>query len=83
MSMNPATLEVVRNNLVSIAEEMGMSMVRTAYSPGVKERRDCSCSIYEGNGQMTSQAEHVPIHLGVMPQAVKEILKLFPKSGMK
>lgn len=82
MSMNPATLEVVRNSLVSIAEEMGMSMVRTAYSPGVKERRDCSCSIYECNGQMTSQAEHVPIHLGVMPQAVKEILKLFPKSSM-
>ncbi len=72
MSIDPATLEVVRNSFVSIAEEMGVSLVRTAYSPGVKERRDCSCSIYDCDGMMTAQAEHVPLHLGVMPQAVKE-----------
>lgn len=82
MSIDPATLEVVRNSFVSIAEEMGVSLVRTAYSPGVKERRDCSCSIYDCDGMMTAQAEHVPLHLGVMPQAVKEILKLFPSSEM-
>ena len=83
MNIDSATLEVVRNSLVSISEEMGVSLVRTAYSPGVKERRDCSCSIYDVNGQMTAQAEHVPLHLGVMPQAVKEILKLFPADKMR
>ncbi|WP_294148668.1 hydantoinase B/oxoprolinase family protein [uncultured Clostridium sp.] len=83
MDINPATLEVIRNSLVSIAEEMGVSLVRTAYSPGVKERRDCSCSIYDADGRMTAQAEHVPLHLGVMPQAVKEILKLFPAEQMR
>ena len=83
MMIDPATLEVVRNSFISIAEEMGVSLVRTAYSPGVKERRDCSCSIYNTEGQMTAQAEHVPIHLGVMPQAVKGILKLFPKEEMQ
>ena len=83
MDINPATLEVVRNSFVSIAEEMGMSLVRTAYSPGVKERRDCSCSIYDARGLMTAQAEHVPLHLGVMPQAVKEILKLCPAEKMR
>lgn len=83
MDIDPATLEVVRNSFVSIAEEMGVSLVRTAYSPGVKERRDCSCSIYDSDGLMTAQAEHVPLHLGVMPQAVKEILKLFPAEQMQ
>lgn len=83
MDINPATLEVIRNGLVSIAEEMGVSLVRTAYSPGVKERRDCSCSIYDACGRMTAQAEHVPLHLGVMPQAVKEILGLFPAEQMR
>ena len=83
MGVDPATLEVVRNGLISIAEEMGVSLVRTAYSPGVKERRDCSCAIYNAQGQMVSQAEHVPIHLGVMPQAVKEILALFPADQMQ
>ncbi len=83
MNIDPATLEVVRNSFISIAEEMGVSLVRTAYSPGVKERRDCSCSIYNADGLMTAQAEHVPIHLGVMPQAVKGILKLFSKDEMR
>lgn len=82
MIIDPATLEVIRNGLFSIAEEMGVSLVRTGYSTSIKERRDCSCSIYDLHGRMAAQAEHIPLHLGVMPSAVKQILNLYPVKQM-
>jgi len=81
-STDPISLELVRNGFLSICEEMAEALVRSSHSPNIKERRDCSCSIYTPAGEMVVQAEHIPIHLGVMPYALKGILKQFPPAQM-
>jgi len=80
MKTDPISFEVFRNVFISVAEEMGATLVRTAYSPNIKERRDCSAATFDREGQMVSQAEHIPVHLGAMPESVKAALKLFPAS---
>src|SRR5438309_1242265 len=77
------TLELLRNSLLSICEEMAGALVRSSHSPNIKERRDCSCCIYTPEGEMAVQAEHIPIHLGVMPYALKGILAQFPPISMQ
>jgi len=72
--VDAATLEVMRNSLFSIAEEMGAVLVRAAYSTNIKDRRDCSCAIYTARGELAAQAEHIPLHLGIMPSAVRGLL---------
>ena len=72
--LDAATLEVMRNSLFSIAEEMGAVLVRAAYSTNIKDRRDCSCAIYTPRGELAAQAEHIPLHLGIMPSAVRGLL---------
>ncbi|MFX1539977.1 MAG: hydantoinase B/oxoprolinase family protein [Promethearchaeota archaeon] len=72
------SFEVLRNAFISVAEEMGAALVRTAYSPNIKERRDCSAAVFDIQGEMVSQAEHIPVHLGAMPESVKAALKLYP-----
>lgn len=67
-------LEVARNRLAGIAEEMGAVLRRTAYSPNIKERADCSAAIFTPDGTMLAQAEHIPVHLGAMPASVTAIL---------
>lgn len=71
MEINPILLEVFKNRLSSIAEEMGLTLNRTAFSPNIKERRDFSCAIFDQNGDMVAQAAHIPVHLGSMPLSVK------------
>jgi N-methylhydantoinase B len=68
--VDPITLEVVRNALVGIAEEAGAALRRTAYSPNIKERIDCSTAVFDAEGRMVAQAEHIPVHLGSMPLSV-------------
>jgi N-methylhydantoinase B len=68
--VDPITLEVVRNALVGIAEEAGAALRRTAYSPNIKERIDCSTAVFDAEGRMVAQAEHIPVHLGSMPMSV-------------
>ena len=70
------TLEVMRNALQSIAEEMGVTLIRTALSINIKDRRDCSTAIYTANGDLVAQAEHIPLHLGLMPSIMKAVLKV-------
>ena len=67
---DPITLEVMRHALIAVAEEMNANLVRTAYSPNIKERRDCSCALFDASGQMVVQAETIPVHLGAMPASV-------------
>ncbi|MHA2394746.1 MAG: hydantoinase B/oxoprolinase family protein [Promethearchaeota archaeon] len=74
-SSDPAKLEIMKNTLFSIAEEMGSVLIRAAYSTNIKDRRDCSCGIYTIAGDLSAQAEHIPLHLGIMPSAVKSILQ--------
>jgi N-methylhydantoinase B len=70
-TIDPITLEVLRNGLESIADEMGVVLKRTSFSPNIKERMDASCAIFDADAQLVAQAEHVPVHLGSMLRAVK------------
>src|SRR5699024_696445 len=81
--VNPVTLEIMGNLVLSVAEEMGITLVKTAYSTNIKERKDASTAIFDANGRMIAQAEHVPMHLGSMLGVVTEILKKFPASTIK
>src|SRR6056297_2962782 len=80
-SIDPVTLEVLRNQLESVAEEMGQTLIRGAYSPNIKERRDCSTALFDAEGQMIAQAEHIPVHLGAMPAAVEAVREHDPQPG--
>src|SRR5437899_11717948 len=70
MDYDPIRLEVFKNLLSGIAEEMGVTPCRTAFSPNNKERKDFSCALFDGEGHMIAQAEHIPVHLGAMPMSV-------------
>ena len=63
-------LQLLGAALRSIAEEMGAALVRSAFSANIKERRDCSTALFDPDGRMVVQAEHIPVHLGSMPEAV-------------
>ena len=67
---DPIKLEVFKNLFASVAEEMGVALCRTGHSPNIKERRDYSCAVFDGRGEMVAQAAHIPVHLGSMPLAV-------------
>ena len=67
MRVNPILLEVFKNRFSSIAEEMGVTLNRTGFSPNIKERRDFSCAVFNRDGDMVAQAAHIPVHLGSMP----------------
>ena len=77
MTIHPVTLEVARNRLAAIAAEMGVVLRRTAYSPNIKERADCSAAVFVPSGEMLAQAEHIPVHLGSMPASVAAVLHVF------
>ena len=70
-NLDPVLLEVMRNRFAAIAEEMGISLVRTSYSTNIKDRRDCSCALFDVHGNVIAQAEHIPVHLGVLPFGVR------------
>ncbi|WP_129115721.1 hydantoinase B/oxoprolinase family protein [Halegenticoccus tardaugens] len=79
--LDPITLEIMRNRLEGIAEEMGQVLVTSAYSPNIKERRDCSTAVFDADGRLVAQAEHIPVHLGAMPEAVRVVLDRDPEPG--
>ena len=80
MPGDPISLEVFKNMFSSVAEEMGVALQRTAYSPNIKERRDFSCAVFNTQGEMIAQAAHVPVHLGAMPASVRAALDVFPNA---
>ena len=75
MNVNPVQLEIFKSLFHSIAEEMGATLKRTAYSPNIKERRDYSCAVFDRDGNMVSQGDHMPVHLGSMPLSVKAAIE--------
>jgi N-methylhydantoinase B len=84
--VDPVTLEVLRNACVAIAEEMNATLVRTSYSPNIKDRRDCSCALFDltdGSTEMISQAENIPVHLGAMPYSVAAAIEAFPPDELR
>jgi N-methylhydantoinase B len=79
--LDPVTLSVLASALVGIAEEMGAVLIRGSYSSNIKERRDCSTALFDAQGRMVAQAEHIPVHLGAMPEAVAAIMGRDPEPG--
>jgi N-methylhydantoinase B len=77
MAVDAVSLEVFRNLFASVAEEMGVTLGRTAYSPNIKERRDFSCAVFDERGRLVAQAEHIPVHLGAMPASVAAAISRF------
>ncbi len=78
---DPIRLEVFKHLFSSVAEEMGVVLRRTGYSPNIKERRDFSCALFDAEARMIAQAAHIPVHLGAMPlsvQACLEALDFYP-----
>lgn len=71
---DPVMLEIFNNLFSSIAEQMGITLERTAMSTNVKERRDFSCAVFSPAGDLVANAPHVPVHLGAMSETVKHIL---------
>lgn len=69
-----ATLAIFRHLLASVAEEMGVTLGRAAYSANIKERLDFSCAVFLGDGRLAAQAAHIPVHLGAMPASVQAAL---------
>ena len=79
--LDPVTLSVLASALAGIAEEMGAVLIRGSYSSNIKERRDCSTALFDARGRMVAQAEHIPVHLGAMPEAVAAIRRRHPEPG--
>lgn len=76
---DPSDRAFFANLFTRIAEEMGATLCRTAYSPNIKERRDYSCAVFDGQGCMIAQAAHIPVHLGAMPMSVRVALNTFDR----
>ncbi len=83
MSIDAVSLEVFRNRLSSIAEEMGVTLARTAHSPNITERRDFSCAVFDADGRLVAQAEHIPVHLGAMAASVQAGIVRFGGTFMR
>jgi len=77
MKSGAIELELFRNLFVSIAEEMGVVLRKTAYSANIKERRDYSCAVYDAAGETVAMGDHMPVHLGAMPLSVKHAIDAF------
>ena len=74
-------LQILGSALRAVAEEMGAVLVRSAFSANIKERRDCSTALFAEDGRMIAQAEHIPVHLGAMPEAVAAVRERDPRPG--
>jgi N-methylhydantoinase B len=68
---DPVELAIFQSAVHSIAEEMGAALRRTALSPNIKERRDYSCAVFDGQGRVIAMGDHMPVHLGSMPMSVQ------------
>ncbi len=80
--IDPIALEVARHSFSAVAAEMGTILRRTALSPNIKERADCSAAVFTAGGEMLAQAEHIPVHLGSMPASVAACIERFdPEPG--
>ena len=81
VGVDAAALSVVIARLSGIAEEMGAVLRRAAFSPNIKERADCSAAVFDPQGRMLAQAEHIPVHLGSMPASVAAVIRVLGTLG--
>ena len=73
--LDPIELQVMIGGLRAACEEMGAALIRSSYSANIKERHDCSTALFDAAGELVMQAEHIPVHLGSMPDAVAAVLE--------
>lgn len=78
MSQTPIQITLWNHRLAQITEEMGAALRRSALSPNIKERRDYSCALCDGEGRLLAQAAHIPVHLGSTATAVQAVLRALP-----
>ena len=78
VNVDATTVEVIKGALIYAAEEMGIALRKSAYSPNIKERMDHSCALFDRERRLIAQAEHIPVHLGSMALAVREGLSRYP-----
>src|SRR5438128_590597 len=79
--LDPIALQVLVGGLRAACDEMGAALIRSAYSANIKERHDCSTALFDAGGELVMQAEHIPVHLGSMPDAVAAVLPLEQRPG--
>ena len=75
LDADPVTLEIFNRKFMSVAEQMGMVLERTAHSVNIKERLDFSCAVFDADGNLVANAPHVPVHLGSMGESVRSVLQ--------
>ena len=81
VGLDPIALQVMLGALRAACDEMGAVLVRSAHSANIKERRDASTALFDADGEMVMQAEHIPVHLGAMPSAVAAVLEEEQRPG--
>jgi N-methylhydantoinase B len=79
--LDPIALQVLMGGLRAACDEMGATLIRSAYSANIKERHDCSTALFDAAGELVMQAEHIPVHLGSMPDAVAAVLGEHQQAG--
>ena len=79
--LDPIALQVLIGGLRAACDEMGATLIRSAYSANIKERHDCSTALFDAAGELVMQAEHIPVHLGSMPDAVAAVLDQEQRPG--
>ena len=72
--MTPATLNIFSSRLDAVCEEMGLVLRKAAFSPNIRDRLDFSCAVFDADGQLSAQAAHIPVHLGSMAFAMRDIV---------
>jgi N-methylhydantoinase B len=79
--LDQISLQVLAGALRAACDEMGAVLIRAAHSPNIKERRDCSTALFDHRGELVMQAEHIPVHLGSMPDAVSAVIEREQRPG--
>ncbi|MCP4003319.1 MAG: 5-oxoprolinase [bacterium] len=77
-SVDPVQLEIFNNLFMSIAEQMGTVLRRTALSTNIRERLDFSCAVFDSGAGLVANAPHIPVHLGAMGESVQAVLRIHP-----
>jgi N-methylhydantoinase B len=81
--MDLMTVEVLQKLLLAAAEEMGIALIRAAYSPNIKERRDASCAVFDAEGRVIAQAAHIPMHLSSMVDLPRVLVAAYPRRSWR
>jgi len=80
--LNKITRQIIRSSLLYASEEMGIALRKAAYSPNIKDRMDHSAAIFDSEGRLLAQAEHIPVHLGSLPWGVKKLISTSIKTEL-